>query len=327
MAEYKLGNFEFNTEEELAAAKKELLLIKTVKEKYNVDDVKVARVVISKFAPKTIIGERFVIQLYDRCAEEDNKSILEAIDNGIKEKKREEKVKTEAAQKTVKKTASMPRRQFPLPNYDEVEPASKSNNQVKPVNRSRFISFIIILIVVNLLIAGLKRIVLNAISNKTVNPTSATKTTGQERVASHSYGDVVQSSDGYACYVIPSDCEGNNVLYDDGEVCLKNIKYKETKQINQYYNVYYTGTMEWKGDRELQSVTVYFALLDKNNVLCTESDAGFKTITNHTKEYVGGQVKPGDSIDFEFYIYTYQNGVYNASKLALTSMGKVPQIK
>ncbi len=87
MSDYRLGNFEFDTEEELAEARKELQLVKAVKDKYDINNTKVAKTIIDKFTPKTIIGHRFCIQLHDICAQEENEAILEAIDKGIVEKR------------------------------------------------------------------------------------------------------------------------------------------------------------------------------------------------------------------------------------------------
>ena len=80
MADYKIGQFTFTTEEEYRKAQKEITFIKMVKDKYNIDDAKVARVIIGKFQPETIIGEKFVYRLRKTCEEDD---IFNAIDEEL----------------------------------------------------------------------------------------------------------------------------------------------------------------------------------------------------------------------------------------------------
>ena len=63
MEEYKLGRFSFNTLEEYNAAKHEVAIIKTLKDKSDLSDPKIKEVILTSFQPQTIIGKTFVNNL------------------------------------------------------------------------------------------------------------------------------------------------------------------------------------------------------------------------------------------------------------------------
>ena len=92
MAEdYRIGRYTFNSEEEYLSAKKEYNTIKVLTEKYNLKDPKVARIVLSKFTPKTVFGEKFVEMLRKNCESDKDDELLESLDAAIKESGSEEK--------------------------------------------------------------------------------------------------------------------------------------------------------------------------------------------------------------------------------------------
>ncbi len=66
MPEFKLGNYTFATEEELNTAKREVALIKQIREKYDLTNPKVLDAIAVKFKPQTAIGRDFMFYEYDR---------------------------------------------------------------------------------------------------------------------------------------------------------------------------------------------------------------------------------------------------------------------
>ena len=85
MAEdYRIGRYTFNSEEEYLSAKKEYNTIKVLTDKYNLKDPKVARIILSKFIPKTIFGEKFVEMLRKNCETDKDDELLESLDEAIK---------------------------------------------------------------------------------------------------------------------------------------------------------------------------------------------------------------------------------------------------
>ncbi len=101
MGEYSIGNYKFDSEEEYKAARKDFELIRAIRNKYDLKDPKIVRVILDKYKPQSVIGERFVNYLKDSLPQEktiiDNK-MLEDIDSELSqssafEKKQSQKSK------------------------------------------------------------------------------------------------------------------------------------------------------------------------------------------------------------------------------------------
>lgn len=63
MAEYKLGRYSFKSKEEYDIALKELSSIKKITEQFSTDDPHIAKMLLSEYAPKTVIGRDFARHL------------------------------------------------------------------------------------------------------------------------------------------------------------------------------------------------------------------------------------------------------------------------
>lgn len=91
MAEYKIGDFTFESEEEYSKAQKEIKTIKLLKDKYNLEDQRTIKIIVDKFKPETIIGEKFIDKLKNKIeAEDENNLLLNAIDEELSNTKKED---------------------------------------------------------------------------------------------------------------------------------------------------------------------------------------------------------------------------------------------
>ena len=81
--EYRIGNFIFDSEEEFNKGKKELYLIKTLKNKYDLDDPKIVQIILTKFKPETTIGKQFVTNMQKKVTEINTDPLLKEIDNAL----------------------------------------------------------------------------------------------------------------------------------------------------------------------------------------------------------------------------------------------------
>lgn len=70
MSEYKIGEYTFDSEDEYLAAQKEIKLIKLIKDKYDIEEPRIAAAILTKFKPQTVIGVKFVKKLEKTTASE-----------------------------------------------------------------------------------------------------------------------------------------------------------------------------------------------------------------------------------------------------------------
>ncbi len=83
MAEFKLGNYTFETEEAYNAAQREVSLIRQIKEKYDLSDPKVLDALAGKFKAQTAIGRDFMNTIEKRRMEARDAAFFKEMDSEL----------------------------------------------------------------------------------------------------------------------------------------------------------------------------------------------------------------------------------------------------
>lgn len=131
MEEYKIGRFTFSSLEEYNLAKREIAIIKKLKDKSDLTDPQIIDAILTSFVPQTTIGETFVNNLRNGIPKEDvqqqkeKDSIINSTSEIFPNKQQDDKPATE-----------VPQRQSVM--VDKPEPRSISRDR-EPVREERVI--------------------------------------------------------------------------------------------------------------------------------------------------------------------------------------------